>query len=272
MQLIKKQRYDYFLIWGHGLEYQDEILNIIKSYHKIDILKVHSYKPKNIKNLVKAIYSYDYAPFHHLKAKTKYLLNTPKKVIFIFIKTNYISEIMSGKGAFEHIECPYIVTIKNIIRDKFNPKINGKRSEDHVIHASDNESQTDYILKYLGFTNGIKLFSNNSTAIIKIPYHIKLHKELVSIENTPHYAGLVENRNVYSNYLDKFFGGLLSDYYSVKKFIQLSKNFKYLEKPYQNSYILTRKEKNKYIILDGVHRAAILRKQGKENITMAVIK
>ena len=72
--LLKQNPYGYFLIWGHGLQYQKEILGIIKKQNFLTIKRISYYEPKDIKHFVKIIYSYDYAPFWHLKAKTKYKL------------------------------------------------------------------------------------------------------------------------------------------------------------------------------------------------------
>ena len=66
----KVSRYDFILIWGNGLQYKKDILDIIERTSNLDILKILSHKPKSLKKFVKEVYSYDYAPFQHLKAKT----------------------------------------------------------------------------------------------------------------------------------------------------------------------------------------------------------
>ncbi len=296
---IKNYRYDYFLIWGNGLEYKDEIINIIRSKLYLEILKMLNHKPKSIKRLVKAVYSYDYAPFHHLKSKIKYLLSTEANVIFIFVKNNNVRKVYSGEGQFRHVECEYIKSIKEEIRNKLNEKKEDKRTEDHVAHASDNESQTDYILKYLGFHNGVNLFKNIPNPLLSVPYHIvkfdkfvikkvkstqvycsilkgekgSFSKRLFTIEETPHFACLNGNENKYQEYLDKFSGTLLQDDYSVSKLIKLSKYFSYLKEPYAKNYILTEEiEPEKFKILDGVNRASILKFQGNDKFIIAVAK
>ena len=59
--------------------------------------------------------------------------------------------------------------------------------------------------------------------------------------------------------MNKFRGIGLNYYYSIKKFSLLIKNFKYLGKNNENNYIKVKKEKNSYIISDGLHRASILK-------------
>ena len=75
-------RYDFFLIWGHGLKFSDEIIKMIEDTKEITIKKIFYYKPKSISKFVKQVYSYDYVPFSHLKGKTRYLKkNTSRSFI-----------------------------------------------------------------------------------------------------------------------------------------------------------------------------------------------
>ena len=298
MIYLKKYRYDYFLIWGNGLEYKDEIINILRSKKHLEIIKILNHKPKNIKKLIKVIYSYDYAPFQHLKSKTKYLLSTNPDTVFIFVKNNNVREVTTGEGQFRHLECEYIKSIKEEIRYKFNDRKKDRRIEDHVVHASDNELQTDHILKYLDFHEGVDLLKKIPNPLLSLPHHIgkfdkfilrnikatqvycsiltgkkeSFSKRLTLIENTPHYAYLWGNEKLYEEYLNRF-NNKLQDFYSISKFKELSNNFYYLKKPHSNQYILTREiEKGKFQILDGVHRASILKANGYDNFIIAVVK
>ena len=170
--LLKKTRYDYFLIWGNGIQYKHAILDIIRRQPSIHIVKIQNHIPNSIPKFVKTIYSYDYAPLQHLKAKTNYLLKTDPDVMFIFVHNQDVQEVYRGKGAFRHIECEQITIIKKEIRDKFNPRQNGKRTEEHVIHASDNESQVDHILRYLGYKTGLNLFKHVPNPLLTLPYYL----------------------------------------------------------------------------------------------------
>jgi len=299
MNHLRKERYDYFLIWGNGMPYKEEILSIIRSKDFLKILRIMDYRPKRIARFVRKVYSYDYAPFQHLKAKTRYLLNTEPIVTLILVRNESPREVYRGQGAFRHIECERIREIKEEIRNKFNPRKNGKRTEEHVIHASDNEAQVANILRIFGFKDGIELLKNVPNPILYFPYYLPkfneftirrvnsaqvycnilkgnkelFWKETVPIEETPHFAFLKGDTRSYGEYLSKFLGGPLTCDYSAEKFKALSKNFAYLEPPYATSYILVKEFRpNQYLILDGVHRAAILKLRGMDNFAVAVIE
>ena len=299
MDYLRKERYDYFLIWGNGMPYKEEILDIIRSKGFLKILRAMDYRPKSIAKFVRKVYSYDYAPFEHLKSKTRYLLKTDPDVVFIFVLNENAQERYSGKGAFRHIECRYIQSIKEEIRDQFNPRKEGKRTEEHVVHASDNESQVAHMLKAVGFKDGIEFLRNMPNPILSLPYYLPKFKEFtirrvdtsqvycnilrgtresfwteaVQIEETPHFACLAGDTTAYEEYLSRFLGGPLSCDYSVENFVALSKNFAYLEHPYATSYILVREfEPNRYLIQDGVHRASILKFRGVDSFPVAVMK
>lgn len=299
MRYPTKERYDYFLIWGNGIPYKEEMLSMIRSKEFIKILRIMDYRPKSIARFVRKVYSYDYAPFEHLKSKTKYLLNTEPVVTLIFVRNKSPREMYRGQGAFRHIECERIKSVSEEIRNRFNPRKNGKRTEEHVVHVSDNESQVDHILKVLGFKDGIEFLRNTPNPILPLPYYLpefkeftircislsqlycnilrgnreSFWKEAVEIEKTPHFAFLTGDTTSYKEYLSKFMGGPLSCDYSVEKFRVLSRNFAYLEGPYVTSYILVREFRpSQYIILDGVHRVSILKFRDVDGFPVAVIK
>jgi len=290
-------RYDYILIWGHGLEYVNKIRKEIREYSNFKIKKIIYHRPKSIKKLVNIIYSYDYAPLEHLKGKTKYLLTTPKEVVFIFIENINPDMDYLGEGSFRHEESVTLKKLKEEIRNKYNPRVNGKRSEDHIIHASDNELQTDYILKYLRFKAGVKIFYKKNKFLIT-PYYmdqirkIRIRKvkvdnlicniatgedrynfsiESVCLPQSPQYRGLTENILIYENYINKFLGGPLTADYFAEKLINLSNNLQYLQHNYLNNYIIVKKSYGKYLILDGLHRASILASRGLKEIVIGEI-
>lgn len=299
MNYLRKERYGYFLIWGNGMQYKEEIMDIIRSKEFIKILEILNHRPKSTARLVRIIYSYDYAPFEHLKEKTKYLLKTAPDVVFIFFRNEDAREMYFGEGAFRHIECERVKQIKEDIRNKFNPKNEGKRTEEHVVHASDNESQVDHVLKYLGFNDGIGYLRNVPNPILSAQHYIpkfdeftirrvnssqvycnilkgtieSYRLEAVPIEETPHFGCLTGNTTPYKEYLSRFMGSQLTCDYSVENFMELSQNFAYLKPPYITSYILVMEfQPNKYLILDGFHRACILKFRGADSFAVAVIK
>jgi hypothetical protein len=164
-------RYDYFLIWGNGLRYKNQIIDEIRKDNNFQIVKILHHKPKTIKKLVQAIYSYDYAPFWHLKSKTEYLLKTTPEVEFIFVKNIDPREDYVGEGDFRHVESQTVKHLKETIRDKYNERKDDRRTEEHVVHASDNQEQTDYILRYLGFNEGLNYLTREPNKLIKTKYY-----------------------------------------------------------------------------------------------------
>ena len=290
-------RYDYFLIWGHGLKYKREIINMIRDQEFLEIKLIMFYKVKNMRKFVsKVVYGYDYAPFEHLKSKTKYLLNVDPTICFILVRNKNPHDVFVSEGAFRHIECRNIKRVKEEMRDKFNPKENGRRTEDHVIHASDNPSQVNHLLKFLGFADGILHFERSPNPILSVPYHIpsfslfKVKKisfsqlycrilkgdinnyimEICPLEESPHYKYLTGDRESYQNYRKKYGGYLLTDDHSVENLEKLFQNHSYLQSPYNTSYIIVEEfYPNNYYILDGFHRAAkLLFLQQKELIVV----
>lgn len=296
---VANSRHDYFLIWGNGIQYKWEILNILREKPEIKIVRIEMYKPRSIARFVKDLYSYDYAPFQHLKNKTRYLLKSKPEVLFIFILNKNPNERVFGEGEFRHIECTHIKGIKEEIRNKYNPRINGERTEEHVVHATDNESQVDYILKYLGYDEGVNYLKKIPNPLLDLPYFIpkfseftirsinishlycsilkgnlsKYWTEIQSIEESPQYKCLSGDINEYELYLSTFLGGPLTANYSVGQFLELAKNLIYLEKPYDNNYILVKEFRpHEYLIQDGLHRAAILLHRGVDTIPVVVVK
>lgn len=289
-------RYDYFLIWGHGVKFRDEILELIRSNRALKIIKILYHAPDTVEQLVQTVYSYDYAPLEHLRGKTAYLQKTPKEAYFIFVENHFPDEDYLGEGSYRHVESRTIKSMKEHIRDCFNERINGKRSEDHVIHASDNQMQTDYILRYLGY-EGISLFKSTFLAL-KAPYHLRGAKafclrkipltsllcrimvgnrevhvpKLAAIEETPHYRALSGQHDIYEEYISMFIGLALTDDHPLHDFLRLNKSFRYLAPPNQFSYIMVKEAAHgRFIIIDGVHRASILKYHGAQDIHVAVI-
>jgi len=297
--VIKKHRYDYILIWGNGQQYKKQIIKAVQDHKDFDVIKIYDHKPESIETLVKAIYSFDYAPFEHLKAKTRYLLTTKPEVTFIFFKNNNTNEDFLGDKAFRHIESLTVKRFKDDLRNQFNERIDGKRTENHVIHATDNQEQTDYILKYLGHKGGINYLMRKPNNLLKTPYHLtkfssfvikeidfdnlycriinpqenKIEHLVLKIENSPHYKSLAKQDDTYEKFLDNYQGVFLQDDYSNEKFMKLSEDLHYLFGENNNNFIVVKEtELNKYIILDGLHRASILKFRKKQKVVVAVIK
>lgn len=284
VKLLKPQ-YHYFLIWGHGLQFQDQILDRIASEKSFEILRVLRLRLRSVKRLVNTIYSYDYAPFHHLKSKTRYLLHTPREVAFAFIRVADPDPDMFGKGSFRHRESQRIKALKEELRNRYNPRMNGKRTEDHVVHASDSESQTEHIIRYLGISSGIAFFKENEMFPF-VPNYITCHGGILRkldpnnlscriaegqrysyrlktlpLRESPHFLGLAGDMEVYERYIEAFNGGPLKAYYSVSRFRTLLDS---IQSGVEPDPIIINSE---MLILDGVHRAAIFLHIGKATCT-----
>jgi len=295
--LFQKSRYDAILIWGHGMKYFHNILEDIRGNENFKIVKIEKYKPKNIKKFVKAMYSFDYAPYWHLKAKTKYLLQTEKEVCFIFIQNKDPQEDYLDEGSFRHKESLTLKKFKEYLRDKYNPYENGKRTHHHVVHATDSEEQTQKMLYFLGYTQGVAIFQKIHS-VVSLPYYLNDYNlfhflqidvqnlyakivdgeswdnsftKIVPLQETPHYLGLCKDMDLYEEYIEKFLGGALQEDYSVQRYETLVENFNYLQEPYANSFILVERVDDKYIILDGLHRASCYIMQGKKEIKVCHI-
>jgi hypothetical protein len=285
-------RFDCILIWGHGIKYLKDILKDIRENENFEILKIQRHNPKSIKSFVKQMYSYDYAPFWHLKNKTKYLLKSSNEVCFIFIKNLNPNEDYLDEGDFRHKESLSLKKFKEELRDKYNPYENLIRSHNHVIHATDSESQTEHMLNYLGYNEGVSLFEAENN-FIDAPYYLKgyfnlLFQEIsvddlycniiegdswnkyntkkVKVEESPQFIGLTRNMNIYKLYVDKFIGGPLQEDYNLDRYKKISSGFEYLKSPYETSFILVEKMNDKYLILDGLHRACSHMKNGNKKI------
>ena len=285
-------RYDYFLIWGNGLSYKDDIIDIVSSVSAFEIVMMVLYKPHwGIRHFVRQIYNFDYAPYEHLKDKVRYLLKTKNEVFIIFVRNHDVREEWTGEGEYFHLESASVREVKNAIRDRYNERKSDRRTENHVIHGSDNEAQTEYLLKIIGVNVGTKLFEKRM--VNNLPYHLPdtgryrvvkietgklfasvLMEEGVTVlplSKTPQYRGLTEGMDVYANYLRTYQGTLLRDYYSVKKYEELRASLtdtSYLE---AGCFVTVKKIKSGYLILDGVHRASVLAIRGIGRIVVMEI-
>ena len=290
---LKNSRYDFFLIWGHGLLYKNEILNIIASEKNFDILYLLKHKASNIKKLVKKVYDHDYIPFFHLRSKTKYLLKTSSEVMFVFVDNKNPKEMWKLGHRTGHIESELILKYKTIIRDRFNTRKNDRLSEDHVIHGSDNELQTHYILKYLGYNEGIRMFERHKNKPIEISFFIeqfkkyKIHEvsinklicNTISHNNTitidlvdsPQYKFLIGFEREYENYINEYLGIKIKAFHNLKKYKELSNSFNYLDKKNKTSLIVVKKINDKYMIFDGVHRASLAKFNGQKKLIVLEI-
>ena len=294
----KPFRYDFFTIWGNGLPYKDEILNILRNEEYIEIIRIELRKISNMKKFVFDLYASDTVPIEHLRAKLKYLFQVKPEILIVFVKNYNSQKIPAGQGAFRKVQCQYINQIKIKIRNKYNPRdpesnfhikpLDKGVSHEHVIHASDYEEQVDYFLKMLGYKTGIKyLHGCNDRLPFRQPYYLEIpttyiyrtinidklrasilddsiEDNLKKISDTPHYHSINEGTNEYDKYIEKYKYNLLTPDYAWNKFLKL--NRLRIDQIINFDRIIVKKESNYYRILDGVHRAAVTLNHKLKNI------
>jgi hypothetical protein len=281
---IIKYKYDSFIIWGHGLKFSEEILEIIDD--KFPILNLYKYRPKSMPRFVKQVYSHDYAPYSHLLNKTKYLLKVAPEVMVVTVLNERSRVEIFGEGNFKHRESIEIKELKETLRDMYNPRKAGIRTENYIIHGTDTEEQTDAILKLIGLREGVNMYKRlnlqlpfryyypyiDSMKIIEISID-KLFCNLfvqgnrkneirynVPLEETPHWGFVKGEEETYKKYLNNFFGRGLNSYHSVAKFRKLNRE-------YDGSVpIVIREVGSNFLILDGLHRATILKGKGYKKL------
>lgn len=296
MNLYGGCRHDYFLVWGHGVEHLDRMLDMIRQHPAFQIAMILEHKPRSVDELVTAVYSFDYAPIEHLRGKTQYLRQTPCISYFIFVRNFAPDEDYFGEGGYRHIESRTVKALKERIRDCLNPRIDGKRSEEHVIHASDNQLQTDHILRYLGFPGVEWLLGKN--LVLNAPYHVReierysirkiaieqircsiltgdryaYQTVFIPVEETPHYRAICGDEDCYLRYLKTYRGTALTDNHMLQNLVELKKTFRYLEPPFDCDFVLVREEQDgMFSVMDGVHRLALLKYQGATALQVAVV-
>ena len=96
---VFSNRIDYFIIWPNGINSMIEIIDHIAD-NEFDILRIVEFQIHNMNKFLKIIYSHDYAPYFHLRAKLKYLkkLNNKKVIIIFVLNKNSSSFIKKQKG------------------------------------------------------------------------------------------------------------------------------------------------------------------------------
>lgn len=288
--------FDYMcvVVWAHGLPYLSEIMSNLEADKDWEIIMVKRISDFDPSTFVMQVYSCDTYPLEHIKNKIKYLLKLSTEATFIFLKCYNPKKKFVGTGFFRSIQSQKMVLFKRYFRDKYNPRDeNGEITHDHVLHGTDYEAQTDYLLKLIGYPEGLKIFERETP--IPVPYHIKwtgmyrlknihisklranilytsngkANKKLCNIVDTPHFLGIADP-SVYETYLNKFQYTYLCDFYSPKKFLNLQHDDIYeILKKYP---IIVKECKELYVILDGIHRASVAKHSGILKVPAVILK
>ena len=268
-------RYDVCIIFPHGIQYFDEILEILYKYPDLKLLYFRAYKPPNFIKSIEEIYRTDTVPWEHIKNKTKYLKETGNDMLVMLIENNAPEEFIVGEGEYQHKQCMLINRFKWEVREKFNPVIGKERSEHHVIHATDYEEQTKILWPRFGFDTIEKITSISNPLFPHIPFFIPKFDEYkivefkldelqcyqmvkngpnyrMSIKDSAYYKYAMGEKEPYVNYWKELRGIKLWMDSSPMKFDRLIKEIE-LDRLF-SEYVVVNESGT---IIDGNHRVSI---------------
>tara|TARA_Y100001938_G_C8063746_1_gene418908 strand:- start:685 stop:1563 length:879 start_codon:yes stop_codon:yes gene_type:complete len=291
-------RYDIFIIWGNALNRIPDIVSDISEDSNFHIVRLKYHLYQNRESFIKDIYKCDTVPWKHLLAKSKYLLSASNKCMVILVKNLEPREQIVGSGKFRHTQCRNVNDLKTKIRSKFNPKFKDPNkqicplpkgvSHEHVIHGTDYESQTKYLLGYFNLGK-IDYYKRYDSLDYYVPWHLNvrssiitekqvnlsdlkcnvLGKGLIKVKDSPHFKYVKGDKLEYQSYINKHIGKELQENHFCEAFDRLidsyDPNYKAAGK---KSLIIVNKNN---VIVDGLHRASILTKLNTKQIRTIVI-
>jgi len=279
-------RLDFFVVFAHGVDKIDGILEILSKYEDLELIYFKRYTPKDNIDFIRELYSTDAVPWQHIKAKTDYLHRIGFADTYIgLLKNNRPEEKIVGEGEYRHIQCMLINRFKWEVREKYNPIIDGERSEHHVIHTSDFESQTYEFWNTLPFQS-IDSIIGSSCPTIEAPFYLErfvdytiertsiedlLVSEIsddelrqVPIKESIYYKYVMGDKKPYIDYWDKHKGVNLVLNGSPVMFDKLIDRFD--KKKIGNIFV------KGGIVQDGNHRLAIMLNKGIKKWMIIKIK
>lgn len=287
-------RFEFILIWNHGIKYYDKIIKEINNYDNLKILKIIYKKIENIEQFIDMLYKLDNKSKHHISAKTQYLKNIDKNFILIFIK--------NMKNINDNEISKDIYNLKWKIRNDYNPIFKDLNyhphpgaplkkgiTHNHIIHSNDNNEESLYLAKKIGFFYQLK---NSDNYKYNLPIHLPIininNKKKINIENltigiwnkpsrvlikkSPHY-NFVElisnNKNTNNSEYDIYINNILNSYADID----------YSHKPERFKKLINEFDINKYghivcsgnNIVDGAHRISILLYKNIKEISAVII-
>ncbi len=287
--------YTSIMVWGHGICYTQQILHSLMEDIDCDILNIKKKKIDDLEKCIEICYKSDLEKrqqVSHIKAKTAYLKNVPSVYVHILIKNHGASFIKYGKGDNITIADKNITDWKWKIREMFNPKgrVNKKPlssgiTHNHVIHVTDApEDCVDLCYKLL--KKKPVDFENKVINGYEIPWHLPersmyckildiseirvnvVGKGIIKIECSPHYEYVLGKKENYTKYYSKYCGEQLQDNHTTKKFDNLIKSFDFLGYNMEDRRLII--VNSKYVVMDGVHRLAILKMNDIDKIKVLV--
>ena len=283
-------RLDVAIIFPHGIQYFDDILEILYKYPNLELLYFRIYKPSNFIQSIEDIYRTDTVPWEHIKGKTEYLEGIGKDMIVMLIKNYAPEEFIVGSGEYQHKQCMLINRFKWEVREKFNPVIDGERSEHHIIHATDYEEQTMILWSGFGFDTIDKITSISNPLFPYIPFFIPKFDEYKIVEfelsklkcyqmqkDRPNYQVLIKDsiyykyvmgdKEPYINYWKELRGTKLYLDSSHMKFDKLIREIE-LDRLHDEYIVVSENG----VIIDGNHRACTALAKGIEKFPILQVK
>jgi hypothetical protein len=278
------------MTWGNGVSELSGIHKLIRDDSNFEIIRIKRFdiRPEKMGQFIESVYSCDTVPIEHLRSKTRYLLNCPPVVFFTLVRNIEPDEQYFGEGNFRHIQCTKVKLLKEKIRNLYNPRHSDKNfrippldfgvTHEHCIHASDYESQVEYMLKFLDLKD-IKYYD---TVPKGTPWHIQLKNKnskivekdiddlvinivdegICKITETPHYEYLLGNREKYLEYIQRNIGITLQEDHFPEKFDNLIRDFSADYSQKNKSYVII--DRNR--VSDGAHRVCIMKHMGIKKV------
>lgn len=280
---------DLMIIWGHGFEVEDEILSMAQE-QGFSIRACFRKKVRSMSRTIKHVYSDDYAPLHHLRGKTAYLKTVTPELLLVPMVNWHPSLNMSGKGEFRHVESQRIRHLKESVRDRFNPRKSqhsDERSENHVMHCTDNRSQAERLLRSFGeetFLSNVwpeprdvpPRWTPSSIPIEKVTVAIEdllvgqvrgsrwdYWVERASVRNSVAFNALQGDWDSYASYMRTFRGTAICGFHNEVKFRNLEERLiPELRDGSDLGIHVSSDSEGTLTVLDGSHRLALLAHHG----------
>lgn len=282
-----------FIIWSHGIQHIYNIIELLKQSILCRIILIERKKFDDVSDFINKIYALEMHNKQHIIGKTNYLRKLGTDYFYILIQKFDYNPKQYGTGKDMIYADEDVVNFKWLIRKLYNPKLLDSNaqpspslppgiSHHHVLHATDTEKETMHLTNVI--TNRQHSFyKDNKIQEYLIPYHIRglfslkevsisdlkitIHKttnndinntkrELVSIQDTPHYAYVNGDKSVYINYYKQFLGRVFTEDHTGYSFDRLILSFNPHTYKYESTNLILIKRNNE--VLDGVHRLAIL--------------
>ncbi len=249
-------RPDIFIIWGNGVSNLFPIIDIIRE-EGYEILNIKKHLIADMNKFIDDVYRCDHVPMDHLIGKTRYLLNSPRCCYTVYVNNHNVNEQYFGEGDFRHIQCLTIKNTKELIRNRFNPRIGSRRSEEHVIHGTDYVEQTNYLKTFFAipdkthhdYSNLEKITIDSSMLYCNI-----IGRGIIPVKSSPHYQFVLGNQQPYVDYITQHCGTLLDEDHLPGAFTKLINEFDISK----SDGIIAPKRNGNHLIIDGLHRASII--------------